>query len=178
MSDLADTSASFPPPIEARDVRVGLISDTHGRLDPRVHIAFEDAAVTRILHAGDIGTPALLWELGSIANVTAVLGNCDYSELQFELASCAFVEVNGRRILLVHDLGDLRPFPDDVDIIVHGHTHTPGVGERGTILLVNPGSASQCRKMPSCSVGILSIAADGTASVEIKLLDDIAPRSS
>jgi predicted phosphodiesterase len=36
-------------------MRIGVISDTHGYLDPRAAVALQ--GVTRILHAGDIGTP-------------------------------------------------------------------------------------------------------------------------
>jgi putative phosphoesterase len=56
-------------------MRIGLISDTHGRLDSRVVEIFE--GVDRILHAGDIGGEEILAELGAVAPVTAVLGNTD-----------------------------------------------------------------------------------------------------
>lgn len=59
--------------------RIGLISDTHGRLDPRVAPLFEREGVGAIIHAGDIGGPDILWELNAVAPVTAVLGNNDYA---------------------------------------------------------------------------------------------------
>lgn len=51
---------------------IGVIADTHGFLDPRVIPAL--AHVDRILHAGDIGSAAVLGELATIARVTAVAG--------------------------------------------------------------------------------------------------------
>ena len=38
-------------------MRIGVISDTHGYLDPRAAMALQ--GVARILHAGDIGSPAI-----------------------------------------------------------------------------------------------------------------------
>ena len=54
---------------------VGLISDTHGLLRPRVHEAL--AGVELILHAGDVGGDEILDELSLIAPVLAVFGNTD-----------------------------------------------------------------------------------------------------
>ncbi|HKE00833.1 MAG TPA: metallophosphoesterase family protein, partial [Planctomycetota bacterium] len=54
---------------------VGVISDTHGLLRPEALVALRGCA--RILHAGDVGDPAVLRELRTIARVTAVRGNND-----------------------------------------------------------------------------------------------------
>ena len=56
-------------------MKIGVISDTHGFLDPRVEKIF--AGVSHILHAGDIGYASIILELQFIAPVTAVLGNTD-----------------------------------------------------------------------------------------------------
>ncbi|MFA5192251.1 MAG: metallophosphoesterase family protein, partial [Verrucomicrobiia bacterium] len=53
-------------------MKIGLISDTHGHLDPQISALF--AGVEHILHAGDIGSESLLDALRAIAPVTAVLG--------------------------------------------------------------------------------------------------------
>ena len=52
-------------------MKIGLISDTHGYLDPRAHKIFE--GVSHILHGGDIGFDEIILELHTIAPVTAVL---------------------------------------------------------------------------------------------------------
>ena len=41
---------------------------------------------------------------------------------------------------------------------------------------MNPGSATQRRSQPSCSVGILEIAQDGTSAAKIIYLDELGPR--
>src|SRR5829696_6447606 len=57
------------------NMRIGVISDTHGYLDPRAAVAL--AGVARILHAGDIGSSAIIDALEAIAPVDAVHGNVD-----------------------------------------------------------------------------------------------------
>src|SRR5215212_3339050 len=56
-------------------MRIGVISDTHGYLDPRAAVALR--GVAHILHAGDIGSPAIIDALEAIAPVDAVHGNVD-----------------------------------------------------------------------------------------------------
>ena len=56
-------------------IRIGLISDTHGLLRPEAIRALQ--GVDRIIHAGDIGSPQILEQLGRIAPVVAVHGNND-----------------------------------------------------------------------------------------------------
>ena len=152
--------------------RVGLISDTHGRLDPRVLCIFADADVVSIVHAGDIGTsPDVLWELEALAPVTAVLGNCDREIPGFALGGRARVTAAGVRILAIHDFADLGEIPNDVDVIVCGHSHRPNVTWHGRVLVVNPGSASQRRRMPGTSVAILEIGASGGLAARIVALE-------
>jgi len=160
--------------------RVGLISDTHGWLDPRVLEAFAlEAPLAAIVHAGDVGAdPQILWELESIAPVTAVLGNCDSNVPGWSLDGLALLTVVGVRILVVHDLADLGRVPDEPEVIVRGHTHVPGAQWHGDTLVVNPGSASQRRRQPSCTVGVLDIAGSGlTAALRIIELDDFGARA-
>ena len=65
-------------------MRIGVISDTHNFLDPRIPELF--AGVDHIFHAGDIGRHTLIVALEQIAPVTAVVGNNDdFSVLQKEI---------------------------------------------------------------------------------------------
>jgi len=154
--------------------RVGLISDTHGKLDPRVHKAF--AGVDAIIHAGDVCKDSVLYELQTITpELTAVLGNCDYDDYGWYLSLQARTDIEGMRFLAIHDLHDLGPLPDNIDVVVCGHTHSPSVQYHGRVLVVNPGSASQRRKMPSRSVAVAEIRPDRRVDVRIVQLDDIAP---
>ena len=60
--------------------KIGLISDTHGYLHPRVKHYF--AEVDEIWHAGDIGTLTLADELESFKPLKAVSGNIDGAEIK------------------------------------------------------------------------------------------------
>jgi len=157
--------------------RVGLISDTHGKLDPRVLDAF--AGVDAILHAGDVGADSVLYELQAIAPLlTAVMGNCDYDDFGWDLRLQARTTIADVTFLVIHDLHDLGRTPDGVDVVVCGHSHRPSIQYHGLVLVVNPGSASQRRREPSRSVGIVEIAEDGGVTASIVALDDIAPPSA
>jgi putative phosphoesterase len=61
-------------------VRLGVISDTHGKLRPQVFDVF--AEVDHILHGGDVGPADVLTELEALAPVTAVYGNMDGFEIR------------------------------------------------------------------------------------------------
>ena len=171
-------TAPRPSPDVPTLARVGLVSDTHGWLDPRVVAALQrEEPLAAIVHAGDIGSrPEILWELAALAPLTAVLGNCDLAIPGFDLGGIARLTVNGVRLLVIHDLGDLGPVPRDVDVIVRGHSHIPSVQPHDGVLVVNPGSASQRRRQPSCTVGVLDIAQDCALDVRIVELDEFGPR--
>lgn len=157
-------------------VRVGLISDTHGVLDPRAETVFLSEKVVAIVHAGDVVKPQVLWSLEAIAPVTAVRGNCDYNlGGGWDLDLVARVTIAGVRILVIHNFADLGPIPDHVDVVVTGHSHRPRNEWHGHVLVVNPGSASQRRSMPSRSVGILELRADAVPRMRLVELDDVGP---
>lgn len=147
-------------------MRIGLISDTHGRLRPKVFEAFE--GVERILHAGDVGPPEILIDLAAIAPVTAVHGNTDGWELHDAAQAEARLELAGRSVVLTHGhlLGAPTPvnlhaaYPD-ADIIIYGHTHRAAVDRLDGALIVNPGAAGPPRFNLPPSVAILEIGEDG-----------------
>ncbi len=165
------------PDSECDIIRVGLISDTHGWLDPRALLALQaEEPLAAILHAGDIGSDEVLYELEQIAHVTAVLGNCDYAIPGFDLGEVARVTIAEKRIVLIHNVAHVQPRDDD-EIVVHGHSHRPRMEwvDDGRLYL-NPGSATQRRSQPSCSVGVLEIASDGEPSARIIYLDGFGSR--
>jgi uncharacterized protein len=155
-------------------MRIGLISDTHGLLRPRVFDVL--AGVDRILHAGDIGPPGLLAELETLAPVTAVWGNTDGFDIRERTSAVAEVGLADRRVVLLHghQLGSptpagLRSAWPDADVIVYGHTHRPLVEESDGVLVINPGAAGAARFGIPPTVAILSMGA--TLTVESIELD-------
>jgi len=128
-------------------MRVGVISDTHGRLDPRVLELFQ--GVDHILHAGDIGSAAVLEGLRSLAPVTAVRGNVDLAPWASALPLEESLELAGRHLLVGHIREDLLrrhdPLREGLDAVVFGHTHQPLARVEAGVLYLNPGSAGPRR---------------------------------
>jgi putative phosphoesterase len=155
-------------------MRVGLISDTHGRLRNDVFRMFE--GVDHILHAGDIGGPDILSALEAIAPVDAVCGNTDDLGMRQYARERVVRELDGRSIVVIHghQFGSPTPaalaaaFPD-ADVILYGHTHRPLVQRVSRILIVNPGAAGPPRFGLEPSVGLLFIEADDIRAEIISL---------
>jgi hypothetical protein len=109
------------------------------------------AGVHHILHAGDIGLPSLLLELGKIAPVTAVSGNTDDPAFHFEALET--VELEGRKFLLQHIVNPHNPAASlkariarsRPDAIVFGHSHKPLCQTLDGVLFFNPGYAGKPR---------------------------------
>ncbi|HZI34055.1 MAG TPA: metallophosphoesterase family protein [Candidatus Binatia bacterium] len=139
-------------------MKIGVISDTHGFLDPQVERIF--AGVNHILHAGDIGYAAIILELEFIAPVTAVLGNTD-SDMHLPLTRT--VEL-ARRKFLVHHIINPRELPEPMaariakekpDAVVFGHTHKQFAETINDVFFFNPGYAGKLKFGVERSVAIL-----------------------
>jgi putative phosphoesterase len=61
-------------------MKIGLLSDTHSYLDPKIQEYFK--ACDEIWHAGDIGDPSVVDALEKFKPVRAVYGNIDDLEMQ------------------------------------------------------------------------------------------------
>jgi hypothetical protein len=140
-------------------LRIGVISDTHNYFDPRIPDLF--AGVNHILHAGDIGLPAILLRLEQIAPVTAVLGNTDAPGFHYKQTEV--VEVAGRKFLVQHIVNPHSPADaikarlarERPDVVVFGHTHKPFRQTIDGALFFNPGYAGKSRFGLERSVAIL-----------------------
>lgn len=137
---------------------IGVVSDTHGLMRPVLTRAL--AGVQHILHAGDIGDPAILDVLGRIAPVTAIRGNIDQYPPCSRLPETEVIELAGRSIYMLHDGNklDLDPTAAGFSAIICGHSHQPKIEWRHGILYFNPGSAGPRRFSLPVSAGLLVIA--------------------
>ena len=156
--------------------RSGLISDTHGLLRPEAVAAL--AGCAHIVHAGDVGDPAILRALARLAPVTAVRGNNDRGAWADALPETAVLSVGGVAIHVLHDLSALAiaPAAAGIRVVVSGHSHRPSVAEREGVLYVNPGSAGRRRFKLPVAVGDLTIVSD-VVSARIVDLGCAAPNS-
>lgn len=137
-------------------MRVGVLADSHDRLPVIAEFArrFRAAGVELVLHAGDYCAP---WSLRPFHEenlpLAGVFGKTD-GDREGLLAEAArgvgtelyeaphSMELGGRRLLLVHDLGDAgdRSVASH-DIVIHGYTHERRLESTGDSLILNPGEA-------------------------------------
>jgi putative phosphoesterase len=158
-------------------MRIGVISDTHGRLDSQVVELF--AGVDHILHAGDIGGEAILDTLREIAPLTAVAGNVDGFRCG-QAGEETTVELDGMRFYLVHILDrPSRPRPEveaslrrlRPDVVVFGHSHLPHNERFDSMWYFNPASAGPRRFDLPRSVGLFEKKRGKWSAVHIALDD-------
>ncbi|HXF11260.1 MAG TPA: metallophosphoesterase family protein [Desulfuromonadaceae bacterium] len=140
-------------------MRIGVISDTHNFLDPKVATLL--AGVDHILHGGDVGQTRLILELEEIAPVTAVLGNTDDAGMGLKLTEN--VELAGKRFL-IHHIVNPRSLEESIaarirrekpHVVVFGHTHKPFCGHIDGTMFFNPGYAGNSRFGMERSLAIL-----------------------
>ncbi len=146
--------------------RVGVISDTHIPQFKKLPEATWEhfAGVELIIHAGDLSILRVIAELETIAPVEAVQGNIEEEEVIRALPIKREIVVGHCRIGIVHILGDAhtrervarQEFPN-ARCVVFGHSHIPWNQEYDGLLLFNPGSATDRRRQPQCSIGLLHI---------------------
>ncbi|HEX6095851.1 MAG TPA: metallophosphoesterase family protein [Thermoanaerobaculia bacterium] len=142
----------------AQILRIGIISDTHGVVHPRVPELF--ARMDHIVHAGDVGGAHVLRELEALAPLTYVDGNNDDNDGEDIIR----FTVGGLRVLLTHILP--RPHKPDLrvtqslddapaDLVVFGHSHLPHHEVVSGVTYFNPASAGPRRFNYPVSVGMI-----------------------
>jgi len=131
-------------------LHIGILSDTHGYLHPRVINFFRD--VDEIWHAGDIGNMQTAQALSAFKPLRAVHGNIDGQEVRREYPQFNLFRLEQVKILMTHIGG----YPGRYDIharqfiekekprlFVCGHSHILKVmfDKKFNLLHINPGAA-------------------------------------
>jgi len=139
---------------------IGVISDTHGLLRPEAVAVLRGSSL--ILHAGDVGDPAVLEQLHTIAPTRAVRGNVDTATWAGVLPSTAVVEIGTQHVYILHDLAslDLDPHAAGFAAVISGHTHRAHAEVRHGVLYLNPGAAGPRRFTLPVSVAKLHVDGD------------------
>ena len=136
---------------------IGVISDTHGFLCPGAIDVFQ--GVDLIIHAGDVGDPMIIGELGAAAPVVVVRGNMDSGGWAYDLNRTETFEKNGMLFYVLHDISrlDLDPALSGIKAVISGHTHTPSISRHKGVLYLNPGSAGPRRSKLPPSVAVIKV---------------------
>lgn len=138
-------------------MRIGVVSDTHNLLRPRVLELL--AGCERILHAGDVGGLEILEQLRRVAPVAAVRGNMDTGPTAAELPPVLAGDLDGLPFRMVHSREEVDPsWPRKLRLIVFGHSHRPELEWRGDCLLLNPGACGPRRFHLPLTIAILTVA--------------------
>src|SRR5712692_9042139 len=131
--------------------KIFVLADTHNKFPETLSILARDA--DEIWHLGDVCAERVLDELRAAGRpVTVVRGNCDSN---FEWPLVIDLVRGGIKFRLQH-IAPERP-PEDVDVVLHGHTHVPRNEKRGNVLFLNPGCVTRPNRGSPPSVAWLEI---------------------
>jgi putative phosphoesterase len=131
--------------------RIGLISDTHGYLDPKVFKHFEDC--DEIWHAGDFGTLEVSNQLSAFKPLKGVYGNIDGKEIRLIHPKDQKFEMEGFKIWITHIggyPGNYSPLvrkeisENPPNIFICGHSHILKImtdKKLNNMICINPGAA-------------------------------------
>ena len=130
--------------------KIGLMSDTHGWIDPKVYKHF--AEVDEIWHAGDIGDLKVIDDLNSFKPTRFVYGNIDDHQIRSAAPEFNRFKVEDVEVLMTHIAGKplkySKPLFDELNkngapkILVCGHSHILLVkmDKLHNMLWLNPGA--------------------------------------
>ncbi len=130
--------------------RIGLISDTHGFLHPRIISFFKEC--NEIWHAGDIGSPKVSEQLERLKPLRAVYGNIDDTELRKRFPETQLFTIESVRVLMMHIGGYPGRYTAQAralikehapTLFISGHSHILKVqyDPKFKLLHINPGAA-------------------------------------
>lgn len=132
-------------------MKIGLISDTHSYLDPRVLDYFSNC--DEIWHAGDIGEAEVINALEAVKPVKAVFGNIDDVSMRTRFPEDLFFMCDELSVWMTHIGGAPPNYNPRVkkllnqrtpDIFICGHSHILRVKKDpafNNMLFINPGAA-------------------------------------
>lgn len=151
-------------------MKIGVLSDTHAdsfaQLPDKILATLTE--VDLIIHAGDFVAKDVLEGLKQLGEIKAVRGNMDSDEIKRILPEKELLEIEGKKIGIIHGWGSPHGIDErvgnvfsGVDIIIYGHSHYPQNETKNGVFFFNPGQARN-------SFGILTIGA-GVSGEIIKL---------
>lgn len=156
--------------------RIGVLSDTHFHHFNEVPASLLESLKTfdLVIHLGDFVNKDLVEYFRSFNNFYGIAGNHDPQSVKKILPKADVIEVNGKRIGLLHgywfplfcEHRSLARFKKDkVDAILYGHTHIIRNEIANNILFFNPGSASALWPAPWRTYGVLSVGESVTGEI-------------
>jgi putative phosphoesterase len=135
--------------IQNYQMKIGLLSDTHGYLDPKIYEYFKD--VDEIWHAGDVGSVEVIDELRKFKPTRGVYGNIDDYVVRREFPEFNRFKCEDVDVLITHIAGKpgkySKPAYDELikgapKLFICGHSHILLVkmDPKFNMLWMNPGA--------------------------------------
>ena len=150
--------------MRAKPLRIFVLADTHDHLPENLETLAEGA--DEIWHLGDLCAPRLLITLENVGlPLTLVRGNCDSN---YEWPLVVDLKRNRLRFRLVH-IPPPHP-PENIDVLLHAHTHVPRNERRNGVVFLNPGCVTRPNRGAPPSVATLEIGRDGNLKWQLILL--------
>ena len=134
-------------------VRVGLLSDTHGYLDPQVFSYFDTC--DEVWHAGDVGSIDIVDQLQAFRPFRGVCGNIDGPPVSQVCPDHQRFDAGGLDVWMTHIGGSPPRYTPIIrpnlqinapDLFICGHSHILKVSKDpkfGNMLFINPGAAGK-----------------------------------
>lgn len=130
--------------------RIGLLSDTHGWLNPAVFEFFKDC--DEIWHVGDIGSTDVADSLSAFKPLRAVYGNIDDQKIRLMFPKINIFTVENVKVMMTHIGGYPGRYEPGIkeliikekpNIFISGHSHILKVmnDHELHLLHINPGAA-------------------------------------
>lgn len=157
------------------DIKIGVLSDTHGLLRDEVCEALKECKA--IFHGGDINRQDILDRLAEIAPLVVVRGNND-KEWAEHIPYVAEKEIFGLRICMAHKKKDLPADLTGYDLVICGHTHKYDVrklqnekglspaSSAGESFFLNPGSCGPRRLHQEITLAVVSVSEGSVKEIQ------------
>ncbi|RYY20669.1 MAG: metallophosphoesterase [Chitinophagaceae bacterium] len=132
--------------------KIGLMSDTHSYLDPKIFEYFKDC--DEIWHAGDFGNAGIVEELRKFKPLRGVYGNIDGPDVRVDMPEINRFTLEGLDVVIIHIGGypgkytllAQKTFAEQVPgLFISGHSHILKIifDEKNNCLHINPGAAGK-----------------------------------
>ena len=151
---------------------IGVVSDTHNNLKNihQIISLFNDEEVSMVIHTGDITSSNSLEQFSKLkCELTGVYGNNDRHEIGLKEVALKnsftfqnppnYLQISGKKIMVFHEPDSIEAIlleKNDIDIILHGHTHRFRQEIIDGTLIFNPGESAGMQKGKN-AIGIIDL---------------------
>ena len=153
-------------------MQIGIVSDTHNNLKniDKIISLFNEERVSTVIHTGDIASARSLEKFSELkCKFVGVYGNNDRNEIGLkevaEINNFLFREppnlltLDDRNLAIFHEpdlIDDFLMQNENIDVVVHGHTHRYRKEIINGVLFFNPGECAGMKEGRN-AIGILNL---------------------